>query len=186
MNLLDIVIISIMIFLVVRGIFRGFIREIASLSGFILGIWMAIRFEPQVTDYLKFYLPSRPFISLISLGLIFFSVLVSCNILGWVLRLIVKKASMGWMDRTLGSGLALTKGVIIIYLLMVLLTFFLPTKTPLISGSKMAPWIVVSYQAMTSLIPADHLRQWKKKIQGEEQGKGQGGQHTTKEDPPSP
>jgi uncharacterized membrane protein required for colicin V production len=33
MNLLDIIIIVTMIFLLVKGVFRGFIREIASLAG---------------------------------------------------------------------------------------------------------------------------------------------------------
>ncbi|MBW2205067.1 MAG: CvpA family protein, partial [Deltaproteobacteria bacterium] len=40
MNLLDLIIIACMVFLIVRGIFRGFIREVGSLAGVILGIWL--------------------------------------------------------------------------------------------------------------------------------------------------
>jgi len=172
MNLLDIVIIVPMIFLIVKGIIRGFIREIASLAGVILGIWLANLFQPQMTDFLKSYLPSNQFLPLISFAVIFASILVLCNIFGWILKLLFKKAFLGWLDRTLGAGLAIIKGVIITYLVIVVLTFFIPAKTPLIAQSKLAPLIIKSYQSMISLISPDQYKNWKKKILGEKKGKG--------------
>lgn len=171
MNLLDIVIIVTMIFFIVKGIIRGFIREIASLAGVILGIYLANLFQPQMTDFLKPYLPSNPFLPLISFAVIFASVLILCNLLGWILKLLFKKAFLGWLDRTLGAGLAVLKGVIITYLVIVILTFFLPAKTPLIAQSKLAPWIIKSYQSMISLISPEHYKNWKKKLLGETKGK---------------
>ena len=157
MNLLDIVIIVTMIFLIVKGIIRGFIREIASLAGVILGIWLANLYQPQMTDFLKSYLPSNPFFPLISFAVLFVSILLLCNLLGWILKLLFKKAFLGWLDRTLGAGLAILKGVIITYLVIVILTFFIPTKTPLIAHSKLSPWIIKSYQSMISLISLNSL-----------------------------
>ena len=171
MNLLDIVIIVTMIFFIVKGIIRGFIREIASLAGVILGIYLANLFQPQMTDFLKPYLPSNPFLPLISFAVIFASVLILCNLLGWILKLLFKKAFLGWLDRTLGAGLAVLKGVIITYLVIVILTFFLPAKTPLIAQSKLAPWIIKSYQSMISLISPEHYKNWKKKLLGVTKGK---------------
>jgi membrane protein required for colicin V production len=172
MNLLDIIIIVTMTFLVVKGIMRGFIREIASLAGVILGIWLANLFQPQMTDFLKSYLPSNQFLPLISFAVIFVSILVLCNLLGWTLKLLFKKAFLGWVDRSLGACLAITKGVIITYLVIVILTFFLPAKTPLIAQSKLAPFIIKSYQSMISLISPDHYRNLKRKIMGEKKEKG--------------
>ena len=57
MNVLDIIIIATMIFFVVKGVLRGFIREVASLSGIILGIWLANEYHPYMTTYLKPHLP---------------------------------------------------------------------------------------------------------------------------------
>ncbi|MBW1863955.1 MAG: CvpA family protein [Deltaproteobacteria bacterium] len=172
MNLLDIIIISMMIFLVVKGIFRGFFREIGSLAGVILGIWLANHYQPQMTGYLKLYLPSITFLPLISFAVIFIFVLVLCNLSGWVLRLLFKKVFLGWLDRTLGAGLAIAKGVIIIYLAIILLTFYLPITTPLIAGSKMAQLITVSSQSMIRLISPEQYRNWKKKVM--EKGKKMG------------
>jgi len=173
MNLLDIIIVATMIFLVVRGIFRGFLREAASIAGIVIGIWLAIQYQSQMTDYLKSYLPSITFLPLISLVIIFVSVLISCNLLGWFFKLSLRKAIPGWLDKTLGPGLALVKGVIIIYLVIILLTFFLPTRTPLIAKSKFAPMVIVSYQSMIRLISPDFYRLWKKKIIGKKREIGE-------------
>ena len=172
MNLLDYIIIITMIYLIVKGILRGFIREIASLMGIILGIWLANLFQPQMTDLLKSYLPFARYLPLISFAIIFAAVLISCNILGWALKLLFKKILLGWVDRSLGALLAVAKGVIITYLIIVMLTFFLPAKTPLIAGSELAPWIIKSYQSMISLISPDHYQNWKRKIMGEKKKMG--------------
>ena len=81
MNPLDLIIIATMVFFIVRGIFRGFFKEIGSLAGVIFGIWIAAVYQPQMTEYLKTYIPTGRFLPLISLALIFFIVLVLCNLL---------------------------------------------------------------------------------------------------------
>ncbi|MDY6973818.1 MAG: CvpA family protein [Thermodesulfobacteriota bacterium] len=174
MNLLDIILIATMVFLVVRGILRGFLLEIGSLAGVILGICFANIYQPQMTEHLKTHLPSVRFyiLQLISFSMIFATVLVSCNLAGWGLKMIFKKAFLGWLDRTLGAGLAIFKGVIITYLFIVLLTFFVPSKTPLVARSKLAPLIIGSYQSMISLISPGSYQRWKKKFLGQKEKVG--------------
>lgn len=173
MNLLDIIIIVTMIFFVVKGIFRGFIREVASLAGIILGIWLANHFQPQMTDFLKTYLPNSQYLPVMSFAIIFAFILILCNLLGWVLNLFFRKTFLGWVDKTLGGWLAITKGVILTYLIIVLLTFYVPAKTPLIAESKLAPLIIKSYQSMIRLISPDHYENWKKRILGKKKEMGE-------------
>ena len=173
MNPLDIIIVATMGFFIVRGIFRGFIKEIASLAGVVLGIWLAIRLQPQVADYLKPYLPSTQFLGLISFAAIFFLVLLFCNLFGWTLKLLFKKGFLGWADRTLGAGLAATKGLVITYLGIVLLTFFLPSGAPIMARSKLAPLIIASYQTLISLVSPDVYQNWKEKFTGDSEGMGE-------------
>jgi membrane protein required for colicin V production len=167
MNLLDIIIIVLVVFLVVKGLFRGFVREAASLGGIILGIWAASQFYPQLMGYLRPLLPNSLFLPLISFAAIFALVLLLCNLLGWGLKKLLKKAFLGWADKVLGTFLALVKGVIIIYLIIVLLTFFLPAKTPLIAQSRLAPLVISSYQSMVRLISPEHYQRLKKKLLGQ-------------------
>lgn len=166
MNVLDIIIIITMVFLFVRGLMRGFVREVASLAGVILGIFLALRFQPQASTFLKNFLPLTSLLPLISFAGIFLCVLIVCNLLGWGFKWLFKKALLGWVDRTLGVGLAMIKGVILTYLVIVLLTFFLPAKTPLIAGSRLAPKIISSYQYMVGLISPEHYQNLKRKFTG--------------------
>lgn len=170
MNLLDLIIIATMIFLVVRGIFRGFFREIGSIAGVILGIWIGNAFQPQMTTYLRAYLPSVTFLPLISFGLLFAIIFIICNLAGWLLNMILKRTFFGWVDKTMGAGLAVLKGIIITYLVIVLLTFFLPSKTPLIAGSRLAPSIVSSYQSVVSLVSPGFYKKWKNKFLEKKKG----------------
>ena len=173
MNLLDYIIIVAMIYLIIKGIMRGFLREIFSLAGVILGICLGNFFQPWVTDLLRPSLPSTEYLPLISFALIFAVILILFNLIGWVINLLSKKVFLGWLDRTLGACLAIAKGVIVTYLVIVMLTFFIPAKTPLIAGSKVAPSIIRSYQSMISIISPDHYQNWKRRIVGERKKTGE-------------
>jgi membrane protein required for colicin V production len=184
MNLLDIIIICTLVFLIIKGLLRGFLREIASLAGVILGILLANLYQPQVTEKLRLVLHSTPLLPLISFALVFGGVLVGCNLLGWLLKLAFKKVFLGWLDRLLGLCFALIKGVVITYLAIVILTFTLPSSTPLIAKSKLAPWITVSYQTMVGLIAPEHYQNLRKKFLEKKSELGDKAPETRK-DPPA-
>lgn len=163
MNLLDIIIIALMVFLIVLGVFRGFFREIGSLAGVILGIYLANLLQPQLTRLLSPFLPSGKFLALLGFALIFVVVFILCNLMGRGLKKLFGKALVGWADRILGAGLATLKGLIITYFGIVLFTFFAPSKAPLITKSRLAPLIITSYQSMVSVISPELHHSWKKK-----------------------
>jgi membrane protein required for colicin V production len=160
MNVLDVIIIATILFFVIRGIFRGFIRELASLVGIVLGIVLGIRLLPQVADFLGFYLPKAFPLSEIGFAVIFFAILIFCNILGIIVRFLFVRFFLGWFDKGLGAVLAVFKGVIIIYLAMVFITFRVPSKAPLIAQSQLAPQIIASYQLFTRLVSPKQYKKW--------------------------
>jgi membrane protein required for colicin V production len=165
MNTLDYIIIGFLLFLVIRGIFRGFIREIFSLAGVILGVWLGNHYQPWLTDILKRYLPLPQYLPLFSFILLFIAVLIICNLLGWSLKLLVKNALVGWLDKCGGVVLALLKGLLLCSLILVILTFFFPVeKTQFISKSVLAPRILKSYQRVTEVIAPDYFKNWKSKL----------------------
>lgn len=166
MNLLDMIILIVMLFLVVRGIFRGFFMEIASLAGLLLGVLLSVHFYPQMTDLLRPYLPSIDvfYLQLISIAAIFTSVLVFCNLGGWGLKTLSKKTFLGWTDKGLGAGLAVLKGIFISYLAIVILTFFVSSTAPLVAKSKLAPLIITSYQSIVGFISPNSYQNWKRRF----------------------
>lgn len=164
MNVLDFVILGVITFLVIKGIFRGFFREISSLAGIIFGFLVGNHYHPQMAALLKPYIPLEKSLSLIGFIILFFLVLIFFNLLGILMHHLFKRLFIGWFDKSLGLGIALLKGIIICYLLIVLLTFFMPSSSPLIARSKAARLVIVSYQSMASLMSPDLYKTWKQRI----------------------
>lgn len=165
MNLLDIIIIAVILLVVVKGFYRGFFRETASLIGIILGIWLANRYQPMLTGYLRAYLPNTPLLPFISFAGIVILVLIACNLLGVLLSLLSRRASLGWTDRSLGAGMALAKGMVLIYLAVIMLTFYLPEAAPLIAKSKMVRLITLSSQSVIRMISPNASSAWRKRLE---------------------
>ncbi len=167
MNILDLAILGLIAFFLIKGIFRGFFREISSLAGIIFGFLIGNQYHSQMANLLKAYIPFEKSLPLISFITLFILVFVLFNLLGALLHDIFKRLLIGWFDRGLGISLALVKGIIISYLLIVLLTFFMPSKSPLIAESKVAPLVKVSFESMRMLISPDLYNTWKKRISKE-------------------
>lgn len=164
MNILDFIILGLIAFFLIKGIFRGFFREISSLAGIIFGLLIGNHYHPQMANFLKAYIPFEKSLPLISFIILFIFVVIFFNLSGILLHHLFKKLLIGWLDRGLGIGLALIKGIIISYLLIVLLTFFMPSKNPLIAKSAAAHMVIVTYQSMSRLISPDLYKTWKKRI----------------------
>jgi membrane protein required for colicin V production len=168
MNILDIIIIILLIFLIVRGVMRGFVGEVASLAGVILGFWLAVRFMADLNEYLKPNFPDLSILPIICFALIFLAALVVCNLIGWGLKLLFKKTALGWIDRILGGGLAVLKGVLIAYFAIVILTIYLPVGTPFIARSKLSPVVIKSFQAIKDAVMPTLAREWERRFKGKD------------------
>ncbi|MBW2078910.1 MAG: CvpA family protein [Deltaproteobacteria bacterium] len=167
MNILDIIIVGLVAFFLIKGIFRGFFREIASLAGIIFGLLIGNHYHPQMADYLKAYIPLEKALPLIGFITLFIAVIIAFHLFGLLLHRLFKTLLIGWFDRTLGICFALIKGIIISYLLIVLLTFFVPSSSPLIASSRSARLVIITYQSMARLISPDIYQEWKAKISNE-------------------
>ena len=66
----------------------------------------------------------------------------------------------------MGAVFAVLKTIFVTYMAIIILTFYIPSKTPLITDSLLAPWIIKSYQSITNLISPDHYERLKKRIVG--------------------
>ncbi len=167
MNILDFVVLGLITYFIIRGIFRGFFKEISSLAGIIFGFLIGNHYHPQMAGLLRAYIPFEKFLPLISFIALFVLAFIFFILLGVFLHNIFKRLLVGWLDRGLGIGLALSKGIIISYFLIVLLTFFMPSKSPLLTNSKVAPLVKISFESMRRLISPDLYNIWRDKISKE-------------------
>ncbi len=165
MNLLDIIIILALTICFIRGIIRGFLKEFISLAGVIISIFIANYYQPQASAYLTMILPKGKFIPLISFfGLFIFSY-IAWSIIAWAIKILfIEGGASNALSRFFGAIFGTLKALIVIYLVIILLTFFIPSKTPLIAKSKLAPIVIKSYQKIIIPISPSSFKRFKQKF----------------------
>ncbi|HDI78978.1 MAG TPA: CvpA family protein [Desulfobacteraceae bacterium] len=164
MNPLDIAIIIVIVFLALKGLLRGFIREMALLLGIIVALIISYRSYPWLVDIISPYLKRVPYLNLISFSIIFFSVVAISNLIGLLIRDLVKRVYLGGIDRILGGALATIKGIILVYLGIVVISVFLSSNSPILKRSVLAPLVIKSYKSMVTLFSPHHLELLKKRL----------------------
>ena len=152
MNYIDIVIALLLAFGLIRGYFKGFIVEITSLAGLVLGIYGAIHFSYFLSNILKNYVSwDASMMQLVSFAGTFIIILVLISILGKVFTKIAESIALGFLNKFLGALFGLLKvGLIVSVVLMI---FSKINKTlPFVEQSQTQESIL--YEPIKNLAPA--------------------------------
>jgi len=120
MNSLDIGILAVASIFFVRGIFRGFVFELITVLGLILGYIISITYLSLVSGFILSYFPSFPdtIVNLISFFILFLCTNLLLRLVANVLTKTLKIAMLGWLNRLLGGLFGLLKAVVIMGILV--------------------------------------------------------------------
>ena len=136
MNLLDGVLIAILGYCLIRGIFRGLIKEVAAIIGVLGGYYAAYTYYPTVAHILAQWISNPGYLNIFSFLLIFMAVFWMVSIAGVVLKYLMNIAFLGWADRISGAVFGALKAVLISLVVILVLTTFLPRNAAIIKDSK--------------------------------------------------
>lgn len=122
MGLVDIAILVILCFFLLKGVFRGLLKEICSLLGLILGGVFAFTFHLPLAQFLQdsFNLPAQLCIWGAFLA-IFLLVVVLFGVIGFVLNRFVKLVFLGGFNRLAGAIFGIIQGVVILAMIILAL-----------------------------------------------------------------
>ena len=125
MNYLDIIMGSLILFGAVKGFFKGFIIEAASIIALIAGILGALLFASTVGDLLSTYFKfdTIPPTGII-FALIFIVIIISINLLAKLLTKVIKMAALGLINRIFGTLFGGLKFTIVLSAMLLLLNQF--------------------------------------------------------------
>lgn len=157
MNALDIIIIAVLAFCVIRSLRTGFIGEVFSILGVIGGIVIGSRYYYLFFPYVGSVISNEDYIKLLSFTLLFLAMFLIAILIGTSLKALLKAVLIGWFDHTLGALFGLLKGIFYVSVLVWALTTFLPKGTAFIAGSRLAPYVTHISRAFVLIIP-DNLR----------------------------
>ena len=121
MNYVDIFISSFLLYGFVRGLFKGFISEIASVIGLILGIYLATQYNSDLSNYLiskQFLSWKESYIIILSNIILFVLTIIIVSILGKVATKIAKLVALGLFNKVLGGIFGLLKNVLILIIVV--------------------------------------------------------------------
>ena len=155
MNPFDVFTIIVICYSIVRGLFRGLVKEVSSIIGVLGGFYAAYSYYPMVARLLTGIIQDQSYLNILSFLIIFCGILIVISILGVVIKYLLNVAFLGWIDRICGVGFGLVKGVLIITVIFIILTTFLSKGTPLIKDSILAPHVIWISEKMVGLVSDD-------------------------------
>lgn len=139
LNYIDLAVVCLLFYGLIRGTFRGFFVEIASLLALVLGVFGALHFSSFTASILSRYI-TWEYLSLLAFALTFVAIIIGVAWIGKLLTKLAKVILLGFLNRFLGALFGMCKWLVIcgviIWILGQINTFvpFLPeelTKTSL-------------------------------------------------------
>jgi membrane protein required for colicin V production len=164
MTVLDVAMIVITGFCLIRGIFRGLIKEISSIVGVLTGYYAAYTYYDYPAKLLSQWLSNTGYINLLSFFIIFCLVFLIISILGVIIKYLLSISHLGWADRISGAVFGLIKGILIASILLLALTTFLPKGAPVVKKSFLAPHVALISETMVKVVPKQMKQQFKIKF----------------------
>jgi membrane protein required for colicin V production len=165
MNPFDVFIIIIICYSVIRGLFRGLVKEVSSIIGVLGGFYAAYSYYPMVAKLLSRFITEPAYLNILSFLIIFCGILIGISILGVVIKYLLNVAFLGWIDRICGVGFGLIKGVLIVTVIFIILTTFLSRGAPLIKNSILAPHVIWISEKMVGIVSEDMKKDFFEKLE---------------------
>ena len=114
----DAVVIAALVLSFGLGIVRGIVREVLSLSSWIVSIWLAYLYGDNLAIMIVPWIESERLSELIGYVLVFVAVLVLLSMVGALLFKIFRSAEHSGTDRFLGGLFGCLRGVVIVTVLL--------------------------------------------------------------------
>src|SRR5579871_2611398 len=113
MNWLDVVLLLVLAASVVTSFSTGLARELVGMVSMVAALVLAIWFYGTAGSFLQPYVSSRGVANFCGFLLVFVGVLILGSLTGRLLRRMMKIAGLSFVDRLLGAGFGLLRGVLV-------------------------------------------------------------------------
>ena len=105
---------------ILLSMMRGFLRESLSLAGWLAAFFVAKLYTLELAPLLPQAIPTQSLRLLAAFVLLFLATLLIGSLLAIALSEVFKKIGLAWLDRWLGALFGLTRGVMILGVLVLL------------------------------------------------------------------
>jgi membrane protein required for colicin V production len=122
MSVIDIILIAIFIFAGFHGYRKGFVNQLASLVGLLLGIWGAIKFSHFTAGLMAEHLNiTTEYLPLIAFAVTFVIIVIAVHFLGTLVEGLFEMAFLGFANSILGVVFGVLKTAFILSVILVIM-----------------------------------------------------------------
>jgi membrane protein required for colicin V production len=115
MTPVDYILVAIVVVSMLFGAIRGFLRESVALLGWLVGLWLAWRYAPQLQPFLGGSLTDTELQVWVARLLVLLAAILTAWLVGSLLGYLVQRSGLTLgLDRILGSVFGLVRGAVIV------------------------------------------------------------------------
>lgn len=153
MNTLDIIFFVLIGASVIYSLIRGLVREIFSFLAIVLGFFAASYGSAAMATWLRRWVEHETLAQILGFAILFVLVAFCISLLGKLLSRLMKKMDLGWADRTAGAAFGFLKAILLVAIILLVLTAFLPPKSKILSESQVSPIALNIARGLSFLVP---------------------------------
>ena len=153
MNLADWLFLGALLVSIVIGIVRGFTREFFGLVTWVIAIVAALWLAPVALGWLEPHISTPSLRIAASYAVVFFVVLALGAVVTAIISSLVRKSPLSGVDRTIGGGFGLIRGVLLLVVAIWILRLLPVQQDPWWKESKLVPPLVWLADGFRSILP---------------------------------
>ncbi|WP_445664046.1 CvpA family protein [Fodinibius sp. AD559] len=158
MNLIDFLILIPIAYFAYRGFVNGIIKEVLSIVGIILGVFLTFQYMDPVSAAIKpLFEEGASFVPFISAIIIFVSTLSLVHLIAFLSKKFLETIKLNFVNRIAGAAFGLLKsGIVISAILLILAGFTIPSEDARQNSATypyiiyLAPW---AYDTVATVYP---------------------------------
>ena len=156
---LDYVVFGVLLVSAALSLMRGFVKEVLSITGWIVSSYAALFLGPFFKPLLAPYINIEWVINAGALLLVFLVFLILFSFVSNFISSKLRDSGIGMLDRTLGVAFGGLRGAFIVCLAYFVVVLVLPEKDhpDWIRDAKMRPLMQTGIRVMVTLVPMDRL-----------------------------
>jgi membrane protein required for colicin V production len=133
---------------------QGFLREVISLVGLIVGVTLALWNYRVLAVPLSGVIHSEPIADALAFLLIALGIMIVFGLAGRLVARLVQAVGLGGLDRLLGAAFGILRGCVLVVIAIISLAAFMPHTTWL-RGSELAPYFLSLADRSSAGAPAE-------------------------------
>lgn len=120
MTAFDYIVLAIIVGSIIIAVMRGLVAEVVSLGAWVLAFWCAKRFSPVVSTFMPADLPNDSLRIAAAFVLVFFLVWLVLVVVRITLTGLLHSVGLGGINRFLGAMFGLARGMVVVFILVLL------------------------------------------------------------------